>query len=100
MSKVTLSFMGHCAPEEFRCRVYTGADQPEGIERKRRNFVAQLAEDGVIECPAYDNWLLALEERGFAFGALVEAPEHGPGAKVKRWYLTGAGQTWWKGLDR
>lgn len=93
-----LRFMGQGEPETFRCRVYHPNGDAKGVERQRRDFVQLLATEGVIECPAYDNWLNALADRGYAAGELEPAPEHGPGAKVKRWRLTDAGQTWWRSL--
>lgn len=94
---IALQFMGEGEPEFVRGRVY-GAESAE--DTKKRALLTAMANAGVIECPAYDNWLAALEGRGFAAGELEPAPEYGPGAKVMRWRLTDAGQRWWKELDR
>ena len=82
--------MGRADLEAFRCRVY---GSPDTDEEQRRAFVDALAKDGVIECPAYDSWLGALEERGWIEGVLEPNP-NGPGY-VKRWTLTEGGLVFW-----
>jgi len=87
---VTMLFMGVSEPETFRCRVY-GCDAEAEEERQRLTFVKALAGEGVIDCPAYDGWVKALQGRGW----LPEQPDleanpDGSG-KVGRWRLTAKG---------
>lgn len=83
-----LKFMRRGAVESVRCRVYGGE-----VDRSRqRAFVNELARDGVLDCPAYDKWVSALQERGW----LPPEPElepnpAGPGM-VGRWRLTSEGR--------
>lgn len=87
---VTMLFMGVGEPEAFRCRVY-GCDAEADEERQRLTFVKQLASDGVIDCPAFDGWVKALQGRGW----LPEQPDLEPNpdgsGKVGRWRLTAKG---------
>lgn len=88
MSTVELSFMGIGEPETFRCRVYGGAP-----EDPRRAFIDALATTGVLDCPAYDGWIAALQERGL----VPPAPEFEPapgGGRYARWRLTELGRRW------
>jgi hypothetical protein len=92
-------FMGNVSglSETFRCRVYDGATTED--DRERRAFVERLAGPGVIDCPAYDSWVAALQARGW----LPERPEleanpEGPG-KVGRWLLTPLGREEWGRLS-
>lgn len=89
----TLIPMGVGDPETFRCRIYGAEDDPDDIERAA--FIDRLAGDGVIDCPAYDQWVIALIERGW----LPDNPElepnpDGPG-RVGRWRLTDLGRAAW-----
>jgi hypothetical protein len=86
--------MGAGEPETFRCRIYGVAEDPEA-EAARREFVAQLAGPGVIDCPAIDPWVCALQARGWlrAQPELEPNPD-GPG-KIGRWRLTAKGREEW-----
>lgn len=89
-----LNYMSQGILEEVRCRVYGGDNQDQDEER-RSNFVRALATIGVVDCPAYDDWVTALQERGW----LPERPElepnpDGPG-KIGRWRLTPKGHEEW-----
>jgi hypothetical protein len=93
----TLRFMGSHDPhwrETFRCRVY--GYEPDEQDRKRVALVRQLATDGVLDCPAYEQAMAALEERGYATMALEPNPD-GPG-RVGRWRLTEEGLAYVRGL--
>ena len=88
-----LRFMGQDDPEEVRCRVYDGSDDQEAA---RRAFLENLAGPGVIDCPAYDPWVAALQEREW----LPRAPDlepnpDGPG-RIGRWRLTAKGLREWQ----
>ncbi len=89
MSSSTLIPMGVGEPETFRCRIYGGEDD---AERERAAFLDQLAGAGVIDCPAIDPWVAALQGRGWlpATPALEPNPE-GEG-KIGRWTLTDKGR--------
>jgi hypothetical protein len=87
-----LSFMGVGEVEDLRARVYGGETEKSSDERRRSAFVASLAGPGVIDCPAFDPWVAALQRRGW----LPEAPQlepnpDGPG-KIGRWLLTDLGR--------
>ncbi len=83
-----LQFMGCGDVVEVRCRVYGGDDQGED---ERRAFVVSLAGPGVLDCPAYDGWVKALQERGWLPDEPeLEANPDGPG-RVGRWRLTAKG---------
>ena len=89
-----LRFMGRDDPEEVRCRVYDGTTYASE-EAKRRAFIELLAGPGVIDCPAYDGWVAALQTRGW----LARTPElepnpDGPG-RIGRWRLTDHGRAEW-----
>lgn len=75
---------GHA--ESFRCRVYHDADADDGHDEERTRFIRALAHEGVIECPAYDQWFAALAGRGWIISELEPNPD-GPG-RVKRWRLS------------
>jgi hypothetical protein len=81
-----LKFMGIGDPEAFRCRVYHSETD------ERRNFVEALAGDGVIDCPAYDEWVEAFKKLGW----LPELPDFEPNpegkGKIARWRLTEFGR--------
>lgn len=79
---------GH--PDVFRCRVYGDQESDDGHDAARVRFIRALAGDGVIECPAYDQWLAALAGRGWLVGELEPNPD-GPG-RVKRWRLSIVGR--------
>lgn len=98
MSGHTYRAMGEGEPETFRCRVYDYA--PDGHEQKRAEFVERLYTVGVIDCPAYDPWVEALQQRGW----LPDSPElepnpDGPG-RVGRWRLTEHGRSEWRHMRR
>lgn len=85
-----LSFMGSDTHiDDVRCRIY-GDEDP--VEAERVAFVRSLAGPGVVDCPAYDPWVAALQGKGW----LPEKPElepnpDGPG-KIGRWRLTDKGR--------
>lgn len=80
-------------PETVRCRVYGGE-----CEDERAAFVERLAREGVIDCPAYDPWVAALQARGWLPAAPdLEPNPDGPG-KVGRWRLTDVGRDEWAKL--
>jgi hypothetical protein len=87
-----LDFMGQGILEEVRCRVYGGSNEPED---ERVIFLNELATVGVIDCPAYDVWVAALQDRGWlpAKPELEQNPD-GPG-KIGRWLLTPKGRAGW-----
>lgn len=89
----TLIPMGVGEPEAVRCRVYGGEEVDPEEEAKRRAFVAKLADEGVIDCPAYDPWVAALQERGW----LPARPdiEFYKAHVVGRWRLTAKGREGW-----
>lgn len=87
-----LLFMGE-QPEEFRCRIYGAFDVKD--ERKRA-FVEALAGDGVLDAPAYDNWVMSLRERGW-----IDAPKQEPaphGGYFVRWKLSDKGRREWAAM--
>ena len=57
----TLYFMGEGEPETFRARIYGGDTE---ADKKRLAFLRALATGGVLDCPAYDSWIAALQKRG------------------------------------
>ncbi len=92
-----LYFMGDpAAREEVRARVYDASSDPD--EAARRVFVEQLDGPGVVDCPAIDPWVAALQARGWlpAQPALEPNPD-GPG-KIGRWHLTDLGRAEWARL--
>lgn len=83
----TLLFMGE-TPETFRCRIYSGAEAHD----PRVEFIRSLSRYGVIDCPAYDGWVTALQERGWLpMEPDLEPNPDGPG-KIGRWLLTDKGR--------
>jgi hypothetical protein len=88
--------MGAGEPEAFRCRIYGAAEDPD--EAKRREFVAQLAGPGVLDCPAIDPWVAALQERGWLPEAPVLEPHPDGIHKAGRWYITAAGRDAWAAM--
>jgi hypothetical protein len=94
-----LIFMGrHEDPEQVRCRIYDGTTNDDGVtpdEAKRREFVAELAGPGVVDCPAIDPWVEKLQARGW----LPDAPELEPNpdgrGRIGRWRLTDRGREEW-----
>lgn len=82
-------------PEAFRCRIYGTEDSDEAA---RVAFVERLAAEGVIDCPAYDGWVAALQARGWLppRPELVPNPD-GPG-RIGRWKLTEHGRTEWAAM--
>jgi hypothetical protein len=75
--------------EVFRCRVY-GAEN----DTERQAFMRRLAGDGVLEAPAFDGWLDALDARGWA----TWTAEPVPGGHVRRWRLTEMGRREWAAI--
>lgn len=83
-------------PEMVRCRVYDGSSQSEAaVEAQRVAFVTALEQAGVVDCPAYDPWVEALQARGWlpAEPDLEPNPD-GPG-RIGRWRLTEFGRLEW-----
>jgi DNA-binding MarR family transcriptional regulator len=78
--------MGTDPPETFRCRIY-GADRDD----KRVAFIRRLATDGVLDTPAYDAWIAALDARGWVTSEMETADG---GGRYKRWRLTATGRDW------
>lgn len=92
----TLLFMGLGHPETMRGRIYSA---PDPDEVARRDFVRQLAGPGVIDCPAFDGWVAALQARGWLPAApTLEPNPDGPG-RVGRWQLTPAGLEAWRSIE-
>lgn len=93
----TLFFMGETSMREvFRCRVYDAGETED--DRPRADFVERLAGEGVIDCPAIDPWVAALQGRGWlpAEPELEPNPD-GPG-KLGRWRLTPEGREAWAAM--
>lgn len=92
---ICLHFMSNpTMPEFFRGRVYGASDE----EDRRVAFLEALAGQGVIDCPAYDGWVAALQKRGWLPNAPeLEANPDGEG-KVGRWRLTERGRAEWKAV--
>ena len=88
--------MGAGEPEAFRCRIYGSAEDPD--EAKRREFVAQLAGPGVIDCEAIDPWVAALQALGWLPDAPVLEPHPDGVHKAGRWHLTAQGREEWAKL--
>ena len=84
-----LRFMGVGEPETMRARIYGAAD-PDEVARV--DFVRQLAGPGVIDCPAIDGWVAALQERGWLPPRPVLEPHPNGCDKAGRWFLTPAGR--------
>lgn len=95
MSTATLLFMGLDEPETFRARIYVGDDTQD---QHRRGFMAALANDGVLECDAYDVWIEALDGRGWVKSEMVPHPEV-DGAKARKWTLNDVGRAEWKRIQ-
>jgi len=94
------SFMGRGQPEEFRCRVYDGtpckANTPtDPEEAKRRDFVDLLAGPGAIDCEAYDQWVAALQGRGWLPKEPTLEPNPDGEGRIGRWRLTAYGRAEW-----
>lgn len=92
-----LLFMGDENFEEtFRARVYIAEDEQH---RRRRAFVEELATNGVIDCPAYDRWVRALQSRGWLDEKPVLEP-FGDGTTRchGRWKLNAKGRTEWAAM--
>jgi hypothetical protein len=92
-----LIFMGrHEDPEQVRCRIYDGEDKDEA---KRVSFVNELAGPGVVDCPAYDPWVAALQGKGWlAPTPELEPNQDGPG-RIGRWRLTDLGREEWRRMQ-
>lgn len=95
----TLRFMGVGPDEAVRGRVY--GCEPDRDEGERRGFLAALAAEGVLDCPAYDGWIRSLQARGWVpkEPEFEAAPESGRHA---RWRLTDIGRQEWdrrKGIE-
>ena len=90
----TLYFMGQEDHEDpVRCRIYGGGDDAD--DQRRVAFVTALAGRGVIDCPAYDDWVAALQARGWLPPTPdLEPNPDGPG-KIGRWLLTPKGREEW-----
>lgn len=97
MGTITLLFMGDENFEEtFRARVYLAEDERH---RRRVAFVESLANEGVIDCPAYDGWIGALRDRGW----LDERPVLEPISRSNRlchgrWKLNDKGRAEWAAM--
>lgn len=93
----SLRFMGvDPNPETFRCRVY-GQPEYDADEQERRAFLASLAVDGVLDCPAYDEWIAALQAAGW----VPREPNYEPapgGGRHARWRLTPKGHEMWRAM--
>ncbi len=87
-----LRFMGEGDPEALRGRVYGAPDVDDDFESKRRAFVEKLAAEGVIEAPAYDEWLARLRQRGWVTDHFEPAPG---GGHYRRWVLSSHGHLEW-----
>lgn len=86
----TLLFMGEPECEDaVRCRIYDGT----GEHDEQLAFIRTCAGPGAIDCPAYDDWVAALQERGWlpARPKLERNPD-GAG-KIGRWLLTDLGRS-------
>lgn len=80
----------------FRARVYLAEDERH---RRRVAFVESLANEGVIDCPAYDGWIGALRDRGW----LDERPVLEPISRSNRlchgrWKLNDKGRAEWAAM--
>lgn len=96
MSATPLLFMGlQDVPETFRCRVYGGEDE---AEQQRAAFVDRLAGEGVIDAPAYDTWVSALQGRGWLPAAPALEPNPAGRGKIGRWLLTDLGRAEWAAM--
>lgn len=84
-SDITLRFMGEGEPETFRCRVYVS---PSSDHDAKDAFVNTLRREGVLDCPAYDEWIAVLREHGWV-ESKFELLDNGD--RVLRWTLTGRG---------
>lgn len=95
MSAREYRLLGEGEPETFRCRVY---DSPDPWEARRAAFVELLSGPGVLDCPAYEKWVKALQERGWldASPELERNPD-GPG-RVGRWRLNDRGRREWRAM--
>lgn len=82
----TLRAMGIGEPEEFRARIYD-IEEDDG----REAWLRALTTTGALDCPAYDPWVKALQERGW----LPAEPEYEPapgGGRHARWRMTERGR--------
>lgn len=97
MSTTTLLFMGDETIEEtFRCRIYVADDEDY---QQRRSFVESLAGDGVLDCPAFDNWIFALQARGWIDEKpAIEPIGDGSGRSYRRWKLNDKGRAEWAAM--
>ncbi len=83
----TLLFMGlEHEKEVVRPRVYGGADR---TDQQLRAFMHALATTGVLDCPAYDQWIERLDAREWLNSAMEPRPQ-GDG-RHRRWRLNAAG---------
>lgn len=92
----TLLFMGDPQHQDtVRCRVY-GQDEEDPRER----FLHACAGYGAVDCPAYDEWVAALQARGWLPRKphLVDNPD-GPG-KIGLWRLTEVGRREWAEVQK
>jgi hypothetical protein len=90
---VTLIPMGIGEPETFRCRVYDGTPD----DTRQRSFLEALYTSGVLDCPAYDSAIGALQDRGW----VPLEPEYEPapgGGRYARWRLTEVGRRGWEAV--
>lgn len=88
-----LRFMGRGDPEPFRCRIYGDVSDDD---KARAAFVERLGTVGVIDAPAWDTWIDALDAAGWLHGSLEPNPE-GDGY-IKRWTLSDYGRAEWAQL--
>ena len=79
--------------ESVRCRVYDATE-----EDPRAAFLRECEGPGAVDCPAYDQWVAALQERGWlpANPELVPNPD-GPG-RIGLWKLTPRGREEWAAI--
>lgn len=80
--------------DSVRCRIYDGTDR----EDPRVEFLRKCEGSGAVDCEAYDQWVAALQERGWlpAKPELVPNPD-GP-RKIGLWKLTPLGREEWAAI--
>lgn len=84
----TLRAMGIGEPEEFRARIYDGTEEEHP---SLHQWLRATMTTGALDCPAYDQWVKALQERGW----LPAEPEYEPapgGGRHARWRMTERGR--------
>jgi len=88
----TLLFMGsEDHVDDVRCRIY--GDDTDAQHNYRVSFLRSCAGEGVIDCPAYDGFVAALQKKGW----LPPCPELEPNpegkGRIARWRLTDIGRS-------